>query len=84
MTFGVEMATEALASLTSQVEAIVAGASVSTQPTTVTTTPQQQDANEDYYARIDALLFRDPLDRAAHLSDYRSNHLRELFTTSTP
>ena len=41
MTFEVEMATEDLASLTSQVEAIVAGASVSTQPTTVTTTPPQ-------------------------------------------
>ena len=81
-TISAEMETEALSSLVSQIQAIVEGASVAVQQTEVTAT-QRQDGNEDYYARIDSLLLRDPQDRAALLSDYRSIRLRELSASST-
>ena len=40
--------------------------------------------NEDYYARIDSLLLRDPSDRAAHLADHRSTLLRQQSPSSVP
>ena len=65
-TMGVEMETEALSSLVSQIQGIVEGATVAVQQTEITAT-QRQEGNEDYYARIDSLLMRDPQDRAALL-----------------
>ena len=79
-TFEVEMATEALASTMSQMEEIVEGAIAHTQPMVRTPATPDQSADEDYYARIDALLFRDPQDRSTYHSDYRSTRLLELST----
>ena len=70
-TMAVEMETEALSSLVSQIQGIVEGATVAVQESAPAAT-QRQEGNEDYYARIDSLLMRDPQDRAALLLDYRS------------
>ena len=72
MTFGVEMATEALASLMSQ-----------TQPTAGTTTVPQHEEDEDYFVRIDALLLRDLQGRAFHQTDHRSARLYDLSTNDS-